>query len=548
MATYEVVYAYDDNGNRKRLTYPSGMVIDIDPDELDRIHTVKLGHDTITEYIYEGKAKVSKKKLSNEAVVMSAGYDKGKRPESLTYKAGSNVLFEKIMSWTLANMKLSEGKGPVGAVEKEKEYKYDTAKRLRKEEKFKENMVSGTATFDVDDVENLSKVGASDSGMSLDTDHNERHQITSADYKRTVGNTALKVHVEPEYDNNGNMTRFVHGYTYNCWNQLLTVTSGTGVNVEYKYDALGRRIGKTVTDPNSEVKMRYILDGWRVIEEREILEQNDIVTARYTYGNGIDERVRLEYLENGGLVPYIPMQDTTGNVIGIADSEGKLVETYDYSTYGMPKFKYDITPPQITDVGVSGGAIKIRASEPIHFDIDNIKNAVSIDVSGVDVSFNVEVSDDLEEITLILPEGSLPHGNLGVNIDTTLEDKAGNKLATQFNVQSGYQGGDAVLYNVSGPEVVKIVYKKTNEFRIKFNQKVAPGSIENSVEIKKTDGSITGTITMVDDRTLDVDLPETLILGHEYQIWVKALLTDDSGMAANEFFHRFVVMDDDMLI
>ncbi len=55
-------------------------------------------------------------------------------------------------------------------------------------------------------------------------------------------------------------------------------------------------------------------------------------------------------------------------------------------------------------------------------------------------------------------------------------------------------------------------------------------------------------MSMVDDRTLDVDLPETLILGKEYQIWVKALLTDDTGKAANEFFHRFVVMDDDMLI
>ncbi|MCP4119728.1 MAG: Ig-like domain-containing protein, partial [Desulfobacteraceae bacterium] len=93
-----------------------------------------------------------------------------------------------------------------------------------------------------------------------------------------------------------------------------------------------------------------------------------------------------------------------------------------------------------------------------------------------------------------------------------------------------------------------MIYKKTNEFRIKFNEDVDPDSIESSIEIKKTDGSITGTITMVDDRTLDVDLPETLILGKEYQVWVKALLTDESGMAANEFFHRFVVMDDDMLI
>ncbi|MCP4154705.1 MAG: hypothetical protein GY757_43695, partial [bacterium] len=61
-------------------------------------------------------------------------------------------------------------------------------------------------------------------------------------------------------------------------------------------DALGRRIGKTSTAPNSELVTRYILAGWRVIEERQILEQNDTVTARYTYGNGIDERLRLEYL------------------------------------------------------------------------------------------------------------------------------------------------------------------------------------------------------------------------------------------------------------
>ncbi|MCP4149073.1 MAG: hypothetical protein GY757_15095, partial [bacterium] len=185
VATYEVVYEYDDNGNRTSLTYPSGMVVDIDPDELDRIHTVKLGDDTITEYIYEGKVKVAKKKLSNEAVVMSVGYDQGKRPESLTYKSGTNTLYDKVMGWNLANMKLSEGKGPVGSAEKEKEYKYDTAKRLRKEEKFKENMVTGTSTFAVDDVENLSKITATDSGMTLDTEPNERHQITSADYKRT---------------------------------------------------------------------------------------------------------------------------------------------------------------------------------------------------------------------------------------------------------------------------------------------------------------------------------------------------------------------------
>ncbi|MCP4157686.1 MAG: hypothetical protein GY757_58800, partial [bacterium] len=181
------------------------------------------------------------------------------------------------------------------------------------------------------------------------------------------------------------------------------------------------------------------------------------------------------------LVPYIPMQDTTGNVIGITDSKGKLVETYDYSTYGTPTFKYDITPPEISEVRVSGGGIEIKASEPLDLNPEEITNAVIITVSGTQVHFNVENSNDLEKIRVVPQEGSLPPGDLRVEVLTNLEDKAGNKLEKKFAVQYGYQGGDAVLHNASGPEVVKIVYKKTNEFRIKFNEDVDPDSIESSI-------------------------------------------------------------------
>jgi len=88
-ATYEVVYQHDDDGNKTQVTYPSGKVITITPDALDRIDYIKENDKLLVDYTYEGKGKIVGKNLQN-VVFVESGFDDGRRPESLTYKSKIN--------------------------------------------------------------------------------------------------------------------------------------------------------------------------------------------------------------------------------------------------------------------------------------------------------------------------------------------------------------------------------------------------------------------------------------------------------------------------
>ncbi|MCP4150543.1 MAG: hypothetical protein GY757_22545, partial [bacterium] len=126
IATNELLYQYDDNGNITSLTYPSGKVLTITPDDLDRISTINTGNKALATYTYEGKGKVIQKSLQN-AITMDSGYDAGRRPTSLTYKNNSGkTFFNRTMDWNKVDLKKFEKEDGKG-----EEYSYDSAYRLR---------------------------------------------------------------------------------------------------------------------------------------------------------------------------------------------------------------------------------------------------------------------------------------------------------------------------------------------------------------------------------------------------------------------------------
>jgi hypothetical protein len=63
-----------------------------------------------------------------------------------------------------------------------------------------------------------------------------------------------------------------HHSSYDQKNQLKTLTgldaSGNLASVSYQYDAMGRRIAKTV---NATTPTLYAYDGWNVVEEYSTL-------------------------------------------------------------------------------------------------------------------------------------------------------------------------------------------------------------------------------------------------------------------------------------
>ncbi len=109
----------------------------------------------------------------------------------------------------------------------------------------------------------------------------------------------------------------------------FTETVG-GNRHDYVYDFL-RRLIKTVVDVGgpTEGQTLYYYKGHQIVEERD---GTDTVQATFVYGNYIDEVITRRRLNTD----FYYVRDDQYNVVRIADASGNIVESYDYSDFGVP--------------------------------------------------------------------------------------------------------------------------------------------------------------------------------------------------------------------
>jgi len=137
------------------------------------------------------------------------------------------------------------------------------------------------------------------------------------------------------YDHAGNLIDDGHFvYIYDAWNRLVKVRDKEDSDVvvqEAEFDALGRRIKKTVTNAGDlDSEKRYYYDGQKIIETRN--GSNEMV-QQFVHGTQyIDELVMVRVAERGELYVH---QDANWNVIGMTDLGGSLVERHVYNPYGQ---------------------------------------------------------------------------------------------------------------------------------------------------------------------------------------------------------------------
>lgn len=132
------------------------------------------------------------------------------------------------------------------------------------------------------------------------------------------------------YDAEGNLLQRSGGalgtvqYRWNGLGQLDTVKVIGGVTTTYGYDGFGQRVRKTVNG----VTTRYLVHAGQVAME---LNASGGIVAEYTYYAGTD---RPHGMRRGG-VQYFYVQDAQGNVIGLLNASGAVVEAYEYTPQGV---------------------------------------------------------------------------------------------------------------------------------------------------------------------------------------------------------------------
>jgi RHS repeat-associated protein len=157
--------------------------------------------------------------------------------------------------------------------------------------------------------------------------HNKLHQVVKAG------------DVELAYDKSGNMTDDgSRTFEYDAFNHIRTVKrKADSLTIgEYTYDALGRRIRKTVSNGGlsggiTNGTTDYLYAGNQCIEERNA---SNAPTRHFVWGLYIDELIQLREDVSTSPADYYPLQDLLYRTTALTDSAGDIVEAYDTDAYG----------------------------------------------------------------------------------------------------------------------------------------------------------------------------------------------------------------------
>ena len=180
-------------------------------------------------------------------------------------------------------------------------------------------------------------------GLTDTRTHNGVHELT------TVDGAALA------YDAKGNLTTNKYGstLTWDIDNHLQSILY-SGMDPadapSYEYDALGRRLSKTVAG----YKTLYVLCDQKVCAEYFAnLDDNPptfILDKKYVWGTYVDELIAIIPAEGISNILYAH-QDRQYNLRGLTDASGALVEYYAYSPYGE-RTAYDSNGTEVDQTAV----------------------------------------------------------------------------------------------------------------------------------------------------------------------------------------------------
>ena len=177
-------------------------------------------------------------------------------------------------------------------------------------------------------------------------------------------------------------------YTWDARNRLVGFNGFTAdcspLTASFKYDALGRRIEKTING----VTTQYVYDGWDITQEI----QGGLAT-NYIRTLNIDEPL-MRIMADGTIRHY--KTDALGSVIGLADDTGALKTTYAYDPFGSVAISGESSDNPFQFVGREndGTGLLYERNRYYSFELQRYISEDPIGFAGGDVNFYVRVGNN----------------------------------------------------------------------------------------------------------------------------------------------------------
>ena len=320
-----ILYSYSPDGLTKTTTYPSGRVVTRVMDPRQRTSTVSIDGDAtpLATYAYDA-----------DDVPLSVSYNNGV-DGSYTF---SGERFITGATYTAPDLSLIRG-WSVGV---------NDLGNVTYSERLDDPARSFQVVRDLNDRVTERRVGVLDASKTVPAPvrseswildgvgnwnsytldgvtETRAHDLNNRITQRTQG-----APVTFTYDANGNLTDDgTHLYVYD-FDGLLTevrLKSDNSLIESYKYDPMGNLVSIT-TGAGDTVEL--VRDGEHAVESY----RNGSLESVNVYGGRVDDHVAT--IING--TRYYYLADPCQNVAAITDANGKVVESYEYDTYGRPMF------------------------------------------------------------------------------------------------------------------------------------------------------------------------------------------------------------------
>jgi RHS repeat-associated protein len=296
-----VGYGYDANSNRTSLSLGQATSATYQYDSLNRLTQITDPANANVGYAYDATNKLTSRTLPN-GVTASYLYDGLDRLTRLTDATSAATITDAQYQRNTASQ-ITQIAEPAQI----RNFTYDSADRLT-------SVTNPTQTLESYSYDSVGNRTASH--VSSSYSYQPFNRVTS------IGSNSYS------YDNNGNLisktdSSGTWAYTWDYENRLKQVTRPDSTTINYKYDALGRRIQRSKSTGGST---NFVYDGEDVLKDIN----SDGSTVNYLNGLGVDEKLR----QTGSSGTLYFSHDYLGSTRALTDTSGNVVESISYDSFG----------------------------------------------------------------------------------------------------------------------------------------------------------------------------------------------------------------------